>query len=96
MLSYRSAQAQGIDLFCARSRQSPGARAHRGTRGEDVVYEEDRTADAASGRVGALDVGPSLLGREVYLIPRPAHSLQCIRNGDVYPAGDAASEEGGI
>jgi hypothetical protein len=74
-----------MNLARSRPPENPGALAQGGARRKDVVEEEDSAHDGTPRRVGARDVHPALAGRELDLIPGPAHYPKFIQNRRAYP-----------
>src|SRR5918997_5784313 len=91
--SYRPAQAQPVHLSCPCPQERLGARAHRRAGSEHIVDQENHAPDAVSRSEGTRDVRPPLGCRELYLIPRLAHDLYCIRNRCFYLPGYAPCQE---
>jgi hypothetical protein len=77
-----------VDLARARLSEDPGALAQGGACREDIVHEEAPAGHGSPPREGARDVRPARAGGELDLVPGPAHDLQFIQNGRVYPPRD--------
>ena len=82
-----------MDLAAARFSEDLSALAQGGARREEVVDEEDPADHGSARRKGARDVRPARTGGEFDLVPGPAHNLQFIQYGRVYPPRDAPSQE---
>ena len=57
------------------------------------LVEEDPAGNRPSRSVGARNVRPAGISGELYLVRSPAHDLQFIRNGYIYPSGTAFGHE---